>query len=110
MANRMLTPELLQLIAARFRVLAEPARLQILNALREEAKTVTELMAETGLRQANVSKHLQVLYTAGFVERQKVGLNVYYRLADEGIFDLCNLMCDRLKVDLDRRRAVLAGA
>jgi DNA-binding transcriptional ArsR family regulator len=110
MAHRTLTPELLELIAARFRVLAEPTRLQLLEALRGGAKTVTELMVETGLRQANVSKHLQVLYAAGFVDRQKVGLHVYYRVTDAAIFDLCSIMCDRLKVEVDRRRAVLTEA
>lgn len=65
-------------------------------------------MAATGLRQANVSKHLQLLHSAGFVERRKEGLHVYYRVADEAIFDLCAIMCDRLKDETDRVSAALA--
>ena len=53
---------------------SEPARLQILDALRDGEMTVTELIDTTGLGQANVSKHLQSLYAAGFVGRRKEGL------------------------------------
>ena len=107
MKNQRLSPELLALVAERFKVLAEPTRLEILNELREGERTVTGLMEATGLKQANVSKHLQLLYNAGFVDRRKEGLNVYYRIADEDIFQLCNIMCDRLKVEANRRRAVV---
>jgi|Antgeofumaro1A2B_1029371.scaffolds.fasta_scaffold01954_2 ArsR family transcriptional regulator len=105
--SQRLPSEVLTLIAERFRALGEPARLQILDALRDGEKTVTDLQAETGLKQANLSKHLQVLYALGFVDRRKEGLNVYYRLADDGILQLCHLMCDRLRLETDRRRAVL---
>ena len=91
-----LTPELLELMADRFKALAEPARLRILNALREGEKTVSELMDETGLGQANASKHLQLLYSHGFVDRRKEGLYVIYSLADEDVFNLCDIMCGRL--------------
>lgn len=102
-----MSPEMLILVAERFKALAEPVRLQILSALREGEKTVTELMEETDQRQANLSKHLQLLYAMGFVDRRKLGLYVYYRLADDDIFQLCDLMCGRLKVEADRRQAVL---
>lgn len=96
MANVPLTPELLDLIAARFKALAEPARLHILNALRDGEKTVSQLMEETGLGQANVSKHLKLLHSLGFAARRKEGLYVYYRLADPAVFQLCDIMCGRL--------------
>jgi DNA-binding transcriptional ArsR family regulator len=91
-----LTPELLELIGERFKALSEPARLRILNALRDGEKTVGELMEETELGQANASKHLQLLYSLGFVDRRKEGLYVYYRLADDDVFHLCDIMCGRL--------------
>lgn len=99
--------ELLELMADRFKVLAEPTRLRILDVLRDGEKTVADLMAETGLRQANVSKHLQLLYRAGFVSRRKAGLSVCYRLADEGVFELCTILCRRLKSELDRQRQAI---
>ena len=104
-----MTPELLGLIAERFKALAEPARLSILNALREGEKTVSELMDATELGQANTSKHLQLLHSLGFVERRKEGLYVYYRLSDPNVFQLCDLMCGRLEAELEERRSLFAG-
>jgi DNA-binding transcriptional ArsR family regulator len=109
MAEIPLTPELLDLIAERFRVLGEPARLHILNALREGEKSVSELMADTGLGQANVSKHLQLLHSLGFTERRKEGLYVYYRLADPSVFQLCDIMCGRLVEETRARSELLSG-
>lgn len=91
-----LTPELVDLIAERFKALSEPARLHILNALRGGERTVSELMEHTGLGQANVSKHLQLLHGLGFTQRRKEGLYVYYRLADPTVFELCDIVCGRL--------------
>ena len=99
MGNLSMTPELLALVAARFKALAEPARLEILNALRAGELTVGELVEETGLGQANVSKHLQLLFGLGFVTRRKDGLFVYYGLADKTVFQLCDIMCGRIEAE-----------
>lgn len=99
---------LLTLIAERFKVLSEPARLQILNTLRGGERTVTELVELTGIKQANVSKHLQVLFAVGFVTRRKVGLHVYYAIADSDVFELCHLVCGRLETQAGDRLALLA--
>lgn len=80
-------------IADRFKALAEPARLRILNALREGEQTVGELVAHTGLNQANLSKHLQLLHTLRFVARRKDGVFVRYRLLNDDVFVLCDIMC-----------------
>ena len=77
MARYPMTPELLERLAERFKALGEPARLMLLNALRDGERTVSELMEATGLGQANVSKHLQLLHGLCFVERRKEGLYVY---------------------------------
>ena len=106
MATLPLTPELLDIIAERFKALGEPARLRLLNVLREGEKTVTQLMEATALGQANVSKHLQLLHSMGYVTRRKSGLNVYYSLADEDVFLLCDLMCGRLQAQEEARRRV----
>lgn len=106
MATLPLSPELMELIAERFKALGEPARLRILNALRDGEKTVTELMEATALGQANISKHLQLLHAMGFVTRRKDGLFVHYALADDDVFALCDLMCGRLQAQEEARRAV----
>lgn len=109
MAKIALTPEVLALVAERFKVLAEPARLEILNTLRRRELTVSEIVEATGLGQANVSKHLQLLHKNGFVARRKEGLYAYYSLADDRVFQLCDIMCDRLSTEVRARRRLLAS-
>ncbi len=108
MSQLKLTPDLIAMIAERFKALSEPARLEILSRLRAGERTVSELVEETGLGQANVSKHLQFLHSAGFVGRRKEGLFVYYFLADSDVFRLCDLMCGRLERELTTRRKAIA--
>lgn len=105
---RGMTPELVALVADRFKVLSEPARLQLLDVLREGERTVGELVERTGHSQANVSKHLQMLHRAGFVRRRKEGLFVRYALADRDVFRLCDIMCGRLGAETRKRTRVLA--
>lgn len=102
-----LSPEVLTLIAARFRILAEPARLLILNTLLEGELTVSDLVDATGLNQANVSKHLGLLRTSGFVDRRKEGVYAWYRVADPSVVQLCEIMCGRLEAHAEERTALL---
>ena len=108
MSPTRLPPAVLDLVADRFRVLGEPARLTLLQALRDAPRTVGELAEATGLSPANVSKHLQILHAARFLERRKEGLYVYYGLAGTDIFRLCDIMCDRLAAEARRQQAALA--
>lgn len=99
--------ELLELVAERFKALGEPVRLQLLDALRRGEYTVGELADHTGLQPANVSKHLQILYQLGFVARRKEGLFIHYRLGDDRIVDLCDLMCGKLEEEAATRMRTL---
>ncbi len=101
---------MMDMIAARFKLLAEPTRLHILNALRDGEQTVSALVERTGAGQANVSKHLNLLHRHGMVDRRKEGLHVYYTISDEGVFDLCEMMCASLEADLEERRKVLGAS
>lgn len=109
MGRTPMTPDLLAAIAERFKVLGEPARLQILQTLRGGERTVSELVEGTGMGQANVSKHLQLLLAHGFVIRRKEGLYAWYRLADQDVFRLCDIMCGGLERDVAARRKLLAA-
>jgi len=84
---------LLGQLADRFKALAEPNRLVILSTLHARELSVGELVSATGLGQANVSKHLDVLRRYGFVQRRKEGPNAYYRIADRDVFRICDIMC-----------------
>ena len=108
MTRRELSPELLTGVAERFKALAEPTRLQLLQCLRGGDATVSDLVEQTGLTQANVSKHLQLLLALGFVARRKEGLYAFYTLADQDVFRLCDLMCGRMERELKARQRLLA--
>jgi len=91
-----LPPEALQEVAAYFQTLSEPTRLQILNYLREGERNVGELAQLCGYTAANVSRHLAMLTKHGLVARESRGTSVYYRIADEQIYALCDLVCGNI--------------
>ena len=97
-----LPPEALQEVAAYFQTLSEPTRLQILNYLREGERSVGELAKLCGYTAANVSRHLAMLAQHGMVERESRGTSVYYRIADEKIYALCDLVCGNIARQFER--------
>ena len=92
--------ELAELIARRFRALGEPLRVRTLDLLREQEVSVTALAEQLGTSQQNLSKHLAVLVDAGMVARSKDGTHVYYGIADDGVFALCEQICGSLQTQL----------
>lgn len=109
MGTRPLTPTLIELVAKRFKALAEPARLAILSELRAGEANVGEIVERTGQSQAAVSKHLRILHDLGFVSRRREGVFVHYALADEAVFELCDLMCGRIEEEFEARERALGG-
>jgi len=101
--------QVLDLMASRFRMLADATRLAILRLLiKEGEKNVSEVVTATGRNQANISKHLKQLAEAGLVARRKEGLQVFYRLNDPMVEKLCNLVCEsiyrEMQDEVDQRR------
>jgi DNA-binding transcriptional ArsR family regulator len=68
--------------------LAHPARLEILELLREGEACVCHIQAMLDQRQAYISQHLNVLRRAGLVTCRKDGLRVYYQVSDPQIFEV----------------------
>lgn len=106
----MYSETMLEAITGRFKVLAEPMRLRALHALRGGERSVGDLVQALGATQANISKHLSVLYREGLVTRRKDGLNVYYRVADPSVFRLCEVVCGTLEQRAARHARSLRGA
>lgn len=100
---------LAELIAQRFRVLGDPTRIRLLDALRDGPATVGELVDRLGCSQQNVSKHLAVLHGAAIVSRSKRGTFVDYAIADEGVFSLCEDVCGGLRQQLQDLDQILTG-
>ncbi len=88
------------LIAERFRVLGEPMRIRALDHLRDGAMSVGALAAALGTSQQNVSKHMSLLHRGGIVSRERVGNEVHYAIADQGVFDLCEHVCGGMQAHL----------
>ena len=103
------SPALLELIADRFKVLSEPARLSILHHLIGAERTVSELVERTGLGQANVSKHLSLLATHDFVRRRRDGAYVRYSLSNRDVARLCDIMCKGMDAAVTLRAEALAN-
>lgn len=97
-----LPPEALLDVAAYFQALSEPTRLQILNHLREREYNVGELAQLCGFTAANVSRHLTLLTKHGLVARESRGTSVYYRIADESVYALCDLVCGSIARQWER--------
>ena len=94
--KRSLTNGELGRIAVHFRLLGEPMRLKILQALCREPLAVSDIVAAVGATQANVSKHLSLLATAGILTREKDGQRVYYGLKDPLTLKMCELVRTQL--------------
>ena len=90
------TTNTLALKAKLFRGFADPSRLSIVEALGTTTRTVSEIVAETGLSQPNVSNHLACLLDCGLVEREQRGRFVHYWLADRRIIELLATVDDLL--------------
>jgi DNA-binding transcriptional ArsR family regulator len=110
MAQHPLPDDLIDLIAARFRVLSEPTRIKLLDLLREREASVHELTEAIGSSEQNVSKHLGVLRQAGIVRRSKRRNYSYYSIADESVFALCEAVCGSLSRRADSLHELVGGA
>ena len=101
--------DLAQLVARRFRLLAEPMRIRLLDRLRDGEATVGELASALETSQQNVSKHLAVLAEAGILGRRKEGNHVYYVIVDESVFALCEQICGALERQLRALNELVEG-
>lgn len=95
--HRKMTQDALNRVSARFKVLAEPLRLRILQHLEAGKLSVTDLSKAVGSTQPNVSKHLKILLDDGLISKRSEGNTVYYKIADESVFELCDVVCGSLK-------------
>ncbi len=91
-SSRDLTDTELEKVAGQFRLLGEPMRLKILQALCDKPLAVGEIVAATGATQSNISKHLSLLALAGIITRYKDGQFVYYGMSSPLTMKLCELV------------------
>lgn len=92
----------LEIIADRFRILSEPTRLKLLQALKDGECSVNELVRRTGKNQANVSRQLKVLSDARILARRRQGVQIFYAITDRAVIALCAQVCGSLASEFER--------
>ncbi len=98
-----LTSDAMEQIGAYFTALSEPTRLQILTLLRNGEQNVGDLALQCGYTSANISRHLAILSKNGLVTKDSRGTSVYYRIADESVYTLCDLVCGNILRQLEEK-------
>ena len=81
-----------QLHADLCKVLTDPKRLRLIDALRTEERCVSDLAQQVGMTLPNASQHLSVLRAAGLVVSRRVGTTVYYQLVEPRIAEACDIV------------------
>ena len=104
------SPQLLEELSGFFRLLSEPARLQLLCQLKHGgAMDVASLIEATGFSQSHISRQLGQLQREGLVSCERDGTRLIYAVADPLVEDLCNLVQRRLKQRLEQQLKQLQG-
>ncbi len=98
--------ELYRLHAEMCKVFSNPTRLEILNLLKNEELSVTELMEKTKLSQSNVSQHLSIMRFKGIVTPARNGKNIFYGLTNPKIIEAFDIIKEILAEKLRNDRAV----
>jgi ArsR family transcriptional regulator len=90
-----------------FRLLGHPARVRILELLRDGERTVGELQAALELDSSGASQHLTAMRRQGVLESRRAGTSVYYRVKDPRIFQLLEIAKQILTTQLQETSALL---
>lgn len=101
------TPPIYRLKAEFFRLLGHPARVRILELLRDGERSVGELQAALGLDSSGTSQHLTAMRRQGLLESRRAGTSVFYRVKDPRIFQLLEIAKQILTGRLEETRELL---
>jgi len=89
------------------KTMANPRRLEIIEALRDVELNATQLTQKVLISKANLSQHMSILIQKGVVLSRREGLNVFYKLSDERITKACDLMRELLIKNLEQNNHIL---
>jgi ArsR family transcriptional regulator len=92
------TDRTFELAAELFSVLSAPMRLRIIKSVCDSEKNVSEMLKEINTTQPNMSQHLNTLYKAGILGKRREGVQIYYRVIDPRVTELCHSVCSRIDV------------
>lgn len=93
--------------ASLFRTLGHPARVRILELLRDGEHSVGALQEALGLDSGGTSQHLAALRRIGLVESRKEGTSVYYRATGPRVFALLDVGRALIARSLEEQQVLL---
>ena len=96
--------EVFDAVAAYFSILSEPNRLKIMHAICQQERSVNQIVEEVGATQTNISRHLNLMHRGGVVTRRKEGNQVFYRIADPVMVEICRTVCMRIASSIENRQ------
>ena len=102
-----MTRPIYQVKAEFFKTLGHPARIRILEVLREGERPVSELIPEVGIEPSHLSQQLAILRRANLVRSRKVGPSVLYSVPDPRVFELLEVAKAILTTSLTETRELL---
>ena len=103
-----MTRPIYQVKAEFFKTLGHPARIRVLELLRDGERSVSELIPEVGLESSHLSQQLGVLRRANILQTRKAGSSVYYAVTDPRVFQLLELAKAILTTSLAESSHLLA--
>lgn len=95
--------QVFELAAEVFRVMSAPMRLKIISHLCDGEKNVSYLLSKIDTTQPNMSQHLTTLYQAGVLGKRREGVQIYYRIIDERVSNLCRAVCMQIATESNLR-------
>jgi len=99
-----MSKKLFELHAEMCKVFSNPTRLEILNLLNNKELSVTEMIQNTNLSQANISQHLSIMKAKGIVASRRNGKNIYYKLTSPKIIKAFDIIREVLSERLAKGR------
>jgi len=96
--------EIFEEVAEYFSVMSEPSRLKIIHAICQSERTVSDIVEVTGSTQSNISRHLGLMHRHGLLTRRREGNQIFYRMADDTMIELCRSACNKIATTIDDRR------
>ena len=92
-----------------YKALAHPARVKIIDLLREGERCVCELAPLVGVSDSNLSQHLGLLRKSGLVATRREGHSIYYRIGSPAVLELSEKVREVVLGRLSSMAAAMKG-
>lgn len=102
----MIPKEIYEIHASICQCLANPKRLEIINTLREDELSATEIAGKIGISNANASQHLAIMRNKGILKSRREGVSIHYSLANPKVITACDIMREVLFEYLNEQQSL----